>query len=66
MGKDGGEETHTRDFRPRFVGRKREFGALCGHFDALGENGGMVFMTGEAGVGKTRMVEELRFGIFRI
>jgi len=59
MGKDGGEETHTRDFRPRFVGRKREFGALCGHFDALGENGGMVFMTGEAGVGKTRMVEEL-------
>jgi tetratricopeptide (TPR) repeat protein len=56
---DEGEEIRTRDFRPRFVGRKREFEALCGHFDGLEESGGTVFLTGEAGVGKTRMVEEL-------
>lgn len=56
---DGEEEMRTRDFRPRFVGRQEEFGQLTAHFDALGESGRTVFLSGEAGIGKTRVVEKL-------
>jgi len=53
------EEIRTRDFRPRFVGRQQELGLLRGHFDALTQGGVTVFLAGEAGIGKTRLVEEL-------
>ncbi|HKK28007.1 MAG TPA: AAA family ATPase, partial [Gemmatimonadota bacterium] len=55
-----GPEPATRD-RPRLVGRREEFSFLK---DALGrlENGagGVVVLHGEAGIGKTRLVEEVR------
>ena len=53
------EEMRTRDFRPRFVGRQEEFGQLTTHFNALGERGRTIFLSGEAGIGKTRVVEKL-------
>ncbi|MFA6108082.1 MAG: protein kinase, partial [Candidatus Latescibacterota bacterium] len=53
------EDFRARDFRPRFTGRQAEFGALLAHFDVLSEGGRVVFVSGEAGIGKTRMVEEV-------
>ena len=54
-----GEEMRTRDFRPRFVGRRQELTLLRGYFDALVQGGRAVFLAGEAGIGKTRLAEEL-------
>jgi DNA-binding CsgD family transcriptional regulator len=42
------------------VGRKSELGRLRGALDRLAEgHGGLVLVTGEPGIGKTRLVEEL-------
>ena len=49
----------TRDFRPRFAGRVDELEALTSHFDACTDEGRIVFLSGEAGIGKTRLLEEL-------
>ena len=57
---DPEQELRTRHFRPRFVGRQAESDALHNHFDALAAGGRLVLLSGEAGVGKTRMIEELR------
>ncbi|MDZ4765959.1 MAG: protein kinase [Chloroflexota bacterium] len=44
-----------------FVGREREFASLSGALDTmLGGRGGMWLIGGESGVGKSRMVNELR------
>lgn len=55
-----GPEPATRD-RPRLVGRREEFSLLK---DALGRlevgAGGVVVLRGEAGIGKTRLLEEVR------
>src|SRR5215217_2954712 len=41
------------------IGRRREFGALRAAFaSAVDGNGGLVVLTGEPGVGKTRVAEE--------
>lgn len=56
---EGEGEFRSRDFRPRFTGRHAEFGELTAHFDALAEGGRVVFIAGEAGIGKTRLVEHL-------
>ena len=53
------EEIRTRDFRPRFVGRQAEMEALGGYFDGLDRGGRVIFLPGEAGVGKTRLAEEI-------
>src|SRR5258708_38778311 len=43
-----------------FVGRERELGELRAALDsALDSRGGLVLIAGEAGIGKTRLVEEL-------
>ena len=45
----------------RMVGRERELARARGAVDAVAEGtGGIVFVTGEPGIGKTRMVHELR------
>ena len=51
-------ELRTRNFLPRFVGRQEELGELRIHFNALGQGGRVVFLAGEAGAGKTRVLEE--------
>lgn len=53
------QELRTRDFRPRFTGRQAELGTLTAHFDNLGSRGRVIFLSGEAGIGKTRVVEQL-------
>ena len=55
---DEEDELRTRNFRPRFVGRQGEMEALMAPFEALGEGGRMVFVSGEPGIGKTRLLEE--------
>jgi len=52
-------EMRTRDFRPRFIGRQQEMESLVAHFDKLADGGRLVFLSGEAGIGKSRMLEEL-------
>lgn len=42
-----------------FVGRERVIGQLCGQLRASKQHQGLVLVTGEAGVGKTRLLEEL-------
>lgn len=42
-----------------FVGRADELGALRAVYDAVGPDGRIVLVEGEAGIGKTRLVEEL-------
>jgi ABC-type oligopeptide transport system substrate-binding subunit len=50
------EEHHTR-----LVGRERELGAALESVDAaLGGSGRVLFLTGEPGIGKTRLLAELR------
>ena len=47
-------------YRPRFAGREAELQGLRSRVDALGKGqGGLVFIGGESGVGKTRLVMEL-------
>src|SRR5258708_21479187 len=44
---------------PVLIGRSAEMGALTDALDAAGEGrGGVVFVTGDAGVGKSRLVRE--------
>ncbi len=46
--------------RPPFVGREAEWGTLLAHWErARSGRGHLVLMSGEAGIGKTRLVEEL-------
>ncbi|MDQ3627842.1 MAG: AAA family ATPase [Actinomycetota bacterium] len=44
---------------PPFVGRGDDLGALRGVYDAVGTDGRVVLIEGEAGIGKTRLAEEL-------
>ncbi len=47
--------------QPEMVGRERELEKLTKHLDdALEGEGSTVFISGEAGIGKTRLVEELK------
>src|SRR2546428_9161415 len=49
------------DFRPPLVGREEELGKLVSLLeDASAANGRFMLLAGEAGVGKTRLVEELK------
>ncbi len=53
---------HTSEmiFKPQLVGRDAELAQLSGALEAVaGGEGSTVFLSGEAGVGKTRLVEEL-------
>ena len=45
--------------RAPLVGRAREWEALLGAYEAVGEDGRVVLLEGEAGIGKTRLAEEL-------
>ncbi|HWJ39602.1 MAG TPA: AAA family ATPase, partial [Candidatus Limnocylindrales bacterium] len=60
---DGGENTHSRTARPLFVGRERELSELRnGLADATsgqGRLGGVFLISGEPGIGKTRLADEL-------
>ncbi len=48
--------------RPAFIGRQRELGVLEGHLDkALAGEGGVVFISGEAGQGKTCLMAEFAY-----
>lgn len=53
------EELETRDFRFRFTGRQQEIDGLKSRFEQAAQRGRLVFISGEAGIGKTRVVEEL-------
>ncbi|MBI2503586.1 MAG: protein kinase [Candidatus Latescibacteria bacterium] len=55
----GEEEFRARDFRFRFTGRQAELEALTTRYDAAAKEGRLVFVGGEAGIGKTRLVDEL-------
>ena len=43
---------------PRLVGRSRELAELQAAYESLGPAGGVVVVEGEAGIGKTRLVED--------
>ena len=46
-------------YSPRFVGREREFERLQGHLERVMDGAGkVVFISGESGIGKTRLVDE--------
>ena len=60
VGPDTAAELRSRSFQPTFVGRDAEIERLVTHVDELGQGGRTVFVAGEAGVGKTRLAEELR------
>lgn len=52
-------------FRSRLVGREQEFGTLKKLFEqAQSGSGGICFIAGEAGIGKSRLVDELRGYIY--
>ncbi|MBN2159657.1 MAG: AAA family ATPase [Spirochaetes bacterium] len=54
-------------FRTRLVGREKEMNALIDLFGgARGGNGGVCIISGEAGSGKTRLVDELKGHIYGI
>jgi len=47
--------------RPPMVGRERDLETLKGHLDdAIAGRGSLVLIAGEAGIGKTRLIEELQ------
>jgi len=46
---------------PRFIGRSAELARLSGLLDTVGSGeGGVAFVAGEAGIGKSRLLDELR------
>src|SRR3990172_8023346 len=48
-------------YAPEMVGREKEFGMLAKHLDdAIEGRGSLVLISGEAGIGKTRLVQELK------
>ena len=53
----------TRDFQPRFTGRRAELETLTSAFDSLSDGGQLLFLSGEAGVGKSRVLDELSRGV---
>lgn len=57
----GGGETlpQGKHLQPRFTGRESELESLKAHFDSVAEGGRVVFVAGEAGVGKTAILREL-------
>jgi class 3 adenylate cyclase/tetratricopeptide (TPR) repeat protein len=55
-----GQHDHLGKHRTRFVGRSRETAELRRHVGrALNGHGSVVFVSGDAGVGKTRLVSEI-------
>ena len=57
---DGGENTHSRPARPLFVGRARELSELRGALEqSLAGRGSCFLISGEPGIGKTRLADEL-------
>ncbi len=49
------------DFQSKRIGREDELNQLQTYLDSASEgNGNTVFISGEAGVGKTRLVNELK------
>ncbi|UCG70644.1 MAG: ATP-binding protein, partial [Thermoplasmata archaeon] len=49
------------DFQPKMVGREKELNKLQTFLDkAASGEGNTIFISGEAGIGKTRLVEELK------
>ena len=55
-------ELRTRDTTPNvFVGRKAELKQLLAGLDGVFErNGGLFLLSGEPGIGKTRLAERIR------
>lgn len=58
----GREDRHTRlTFKTRMVGREKEFSILKNFFsDARKNRGAFLVLSGESGLGKTRLMEEFR------
>jgi len=53
--------TTSHLMQSRFVGRELEFEEIKGHLaESINGHGRLVFITGEAGIGKTRLITELK------
>src|SRR2546428_3150713 len=56
-----GEGAAVLEFRPPLIGREAELSSLLEHLErARSGHGSTVLISGEAGIGKTRLVEELK------